>query len=166
MKSFRLLVLMGIVLLVGGQSLYAQSKKERKEQKEKEVKEMIDEKRFTINVNRALPMGGRSVNLTSSYTLEMRGDSVVSYLPYYGRAYSVPYGGGNGGVRFEQSVTDYQCSFNKKGTAQIKFVARTDEDTYRFDIQVFPGGSASIHVTPVNKQSITYQGEVASKKKE
>ena len=166
MKSFRLLFLMGIVLFLGGQSLYSQSKKEKREQKEKEIKEMIDEKRFTIDVNRALPMGGRTVNLTSSYSLEMRGDSVVSYLPYFGRAYSAPYGGGNGGVRFEKSITDYQCSYNKKGTAQIKFVARTDDDTYRFDVQVYPNGSAFINVTPVNKQSITYHGELTAKKKE
>lgn len=165
MKTFRLLFFVGIVLLVGGQSLYAQSKKEKREQKEKEVKEMIDKKRFTIDVDRALPMGGRSVNLTTPYSFEMRGDSAISYLPYFGRAYSVPYGGGDG-MRFEKSVTDYSCSFNKKGTAQIKFVTRANEDTYRFNIQVFANGSATINVTPTNKQSITYQGELAPKKEE
>lgn len=165
MKTFRLLFFMGIVLLVGGQSLFSQTKKEKREQKEKEVKELIDEKRFTIDVNRALPVGGRSVNLTSPYSFEMRGDSAVSYLPYFGRAYSVPYGGGDG-MRFEKSVTDYSSSYNKKGIAQIKFVTRTDEDTYRFNIQVFPNGSATINVTPTNRQSITYQGELAPKKKE
>lgn len=165
MKTFRLLFFVGIVLLVGGQSLCAQSKKEKREQKEKEVKEMIDEKRFTIDVDRALPMGGRSVNLTTPYSFEMRGDSAISYLPYFGRAYSAPYGGGNG-MRFEKSVTDYSCSYNKKGTAQIKFATRTDEDTYRFDIRVFSNGSATISVTPTNKQSITYQGELAPKKQE
>lgn len=165
MKTFRLFFFVGIVLLVGGQSLYAQSKKEKREQKEKEVKEMIDKKRFTIDVDRALPMGGRSVNLTTPYSFEMRGDSAISYLPYFGRAYSVPYVGGDG-MRFEKSVTDYSCSFNKKGTAQIKFVTRANEDTYRFNIQVFANGSATINVTPTNKQSITYQGELAPKKEE
>ena len=84
---------MGIVLFLGGQSLYSQTKKERKEQKAKEIKEMIDEQRFTIDVDRALPMGGRTVNLTTPYSFEMRGDSAISYLPYFGRAYSLPYGG-------------------------------------------------------------------------
>lgn len=163
MKKFRLLFLIGTVLLAGGQSLFAQSKKEKSEQKEKEVKEVIESKQFTINVDRALPMGGRSVNLTTSYSLEMRGDSAISYLPYFGRAYTAPYGGGNG-MRFEKEVADYQCTYNKKGVAKIQFVARTDEDTYRFAIQVYPNGSASINVTPVNKQSITYQGELVSGK--
>ncbi|MBC8603675.1 DUF4251 domain-containing protein [Parabacteroides acidifaciens] len=165
MKNIRLLFFMGIVLFLGGQSLYSQTKKERKEQKAKEIKEMIDEQRFTIDVDRALPMGGRTVNLTTPYYFEMRGDSAISYLPYFGRAYSLPYGGGDG-LRFEESITDYQSTFEKKGTARIKFVTRTKEDTFRFDVQVFSNGSAIISVTPTNRQSITYQGEVAPKKKE
>lgn len=165
MKNVRLLWLLGIVLLLAGQSLYAQSKKEKREQKAKEIKELIDSKRFTIDVNRALPMRGRTINLTSPYSLEMRGDSVISYLPYFGRAYSVPYGGGDG-LRFEKSITDYQASFNKKGTAQIQFRTRSDDDTYAFDMQVFSNGSATINVTPVNRQSITFHGELAPKKQE
>ena len=159
MKNVRLFWLLGIVLLLAGQSLYAQSKKEKREQKANDVK------RFTIDVNRAIPMGGRSLNLTSPYSLEMRGDSVISYLPYFGRAYSAPYGGGDG-LRFEESITDYQCSFNKKGTAQIQFRTRSDDDTFAFSVQVFSNGSATINVTPVNKQNITFYGELAPKKKE
>lgn len=165
MKNVRLFWLLGIVLLFAGQSLCAQSKKEKQEQKAKEVKELIDSKRFTIDVNRAIPMRGRTVNLTSPYSLEMRGDSVISYLPYFGRAYSAPYGGGDG-LRFEKSITDYQASFNKKGTAQIQFRTRSDDDTYTFRMQVFSNGSATINVTPVNKQSITFHGELAPKKQE
>ena len=165
MKNVRLFFLIGIVLMIGGQSLYSQNKKERKEQKAKEIKEMIENGRFTIEVDRALPMGGRTVNLTTPYSLEMRGDSAISYLPYFGRAYSLPYGGGDG-MRFEESITDYQSTFDKKGTARIKFVARTKEDTFRFDMQVFSNGSAIISVTPTNRQNITYQGELAPKKED
>ena len=165
MRNIRLFFFVGIVLFFGGQSLYSQNKKERKEQKAKEIKEMIENGRFTIEVDRALPMGGRTVHLTTPYSLEMRGDSAISYLPYFGRAYSLPYGGGDG-MRFEESITDYQCSFNKKGTAQIQFRTRSDDDTFAFSVQVFSNGSATINVTPVNKQNITFYGELAPKKKE
>ena len=165
MRNIRLFFFVGIVLFFGGQSLYSQSKKERKEQKAKEIKEMIENGRFTIKVDRALPMGGRTVNLTTPYSLEMRGDSAISYLPYFGRAYSLPYGGGDG-MRFEESITDYQCSFNKKGTAQIQFRTRSDDDTFAFSVQVFSNGSATINVTPVNKQNITFYGELVPKKRE
>ena len=80
MRNIRLFFFVGIVLFFGGQSLYSQSKKERKEQKAKEIKEMIENGRFTIKVDRALPMGGRTVNLTTPYSLEMRGRGVCSIL--------------------------------------------------------------------------------------
>ena len=85
---------------------------------------MIENGRFTIEVDRALPMGGRTVHLTTPYSLEMRGDSAISYLPYFGRAYSLPYGGGDG-MRFEESITDYQSTFDKRGPLELNSLART-----------------------------------------
>lgn len=165
MKNIRLFFLVGIVLLVGGQSLFAQGKEEKREKKEQQIKERIESRRFTIEVDRALPMGGQLINLTTPYSLEMRGDSAISYLPYFGRAYTAPYGGGNG-LRFNQSITGYTCTFGKKGKTHIHFATRTDDDVYRFDILVFSNGSATITVMPVNKQSITFQGELAAPKQE
>ena len=43
MKNVRLFWLLGIVLVIAGQSLCAQTKKEKREQKEKEVKELTQE---------------------------------------------------------------------------------------------------------------------------
>jgi len=95
MRLTRLVGFLGIVLFCAGQSLFAQSKQERKEQKERVVREIVDSGRIKIDVDRAVPMAGRSVNLTSPYSLEIHGDSILSYLPYFGRAYSAPYGGGD-----------------------------------------------------------------------
>ncbi len=164
MKRFRLFFVLGIALLVGGQSLYAQ-KQSKKEEKAQQIKEMIDSGRYTIEVNRALPMGGRSVNLTSLYSLEISGDSIISHLPYYGRAYSVPYGGGDG-LRFEGIMTDHKLTYDKKGTAKISFKVRTDEDNFTFNIQAFKNASVVINVTPVNRQSISYHGDLVMKKEE
>lgn len=162
MKNVRLVFLLGIVLFLGGQSLFAQSKQEKKDQKEQAVKAVIESGCFIIDVNRALPMKGRSVNLTSPYSLELRGDSVMSYLPYFGQAYSVPYGGGNG-LRFDAPVSEYKLTYTKKGVAEIKFRARTDEDNYTFNLSIYPSGSATINVTSVNRQSIVFYGEVGEK---
>jgi len=128
MRLTRLVGFLGIVLFCAGQSLFAQSKQERKEQKEKVVREIVDSGCIKIDVDRAVPMAGRSVNLTSPYSLEIHGDSILSYLPYFGRAYSAPYGGGEG---------------------------------LMFRVEVYPNGSVTINVTPVNKQAITFYGDVA-----
>lgn len=159
MKRFQWVCLLGIGLLLGGQSLSAQTKQEKKEAKEKAVKEQIDSGRYRIQVNRALPFRGGAVNLTTLYALELRGDSVISYLPYFGRAYSLPYGGGEG-MTFEAVVSDYHVSYDKKKAARIQFKTRTEEEQYTFRLHIFPGGSATIDVTPVHKQGIRYQGDL------
>ena len=129
MRNIRLFFFVGIVLFFGGQSLYSQSKKEREEQKAKEIKEMIENGRFTIEVDRALPMGGRTVHLTTPYSLEMRGDSAISYLPYFGRAYSLPYGGGTGCVLKNQfTALCNQPSIRKGYPLNYNFVSSVTKD--------------------------------------
>ena len=159
MKNVRLFWLLGIVLLLAGQSLYAQSKKEKKEQKKEAVKKLIESENYKIDVNTAMPMRGRSIPLTSSYSLEIRNDSVISYLPYYGRAYSIPYGGGDG-LNFKAVLKEYSMEMDKKGNAVIEFIARNPEDRYEYRVKVFPNGSASIDVNMQNRQSISFQGEL------
>ena len=66
MRLTRLVGFLGIVLFCAGQSLFAQSKQERKEQKERVVREIVDSGRIKIDVDRAVPMAGKSVNLTST----------------------------------------------------------------------------------------------------
>ena len=96
MRTKKQIFMLLLALLVGIPTLSAQSKKEKKEQKKEAVKKLIESENYKIDVNTAMPMRGRSIPLTSSYSLEIRNDSVISYLPYYGRAYSIPYGGGDG----------------------------------------------------------------------
>jgi hypothetical protein len=148
-------------LAAGAPSLSAQSKKEREQQKQEAVRKTIASEAYKIDVDMALPMSGRNIPLTSLYSLAVRGDSVISYLPYFGRGYTLPYGGGKG-LNFSAPLKDYSMEMNKKGTASIRFGARTDEDVYDFRIKVFSNGSASIDVTMQNRQSISFQGKMIS----
>ena len=60
-----------------------------------------------------MPMKGGSKHLTSDYSLEIRNDSVYSYLPYFGVAYNVPYGGGKG-LNFSAPLSEYTSTYSKK----------------------------------------------------
>jgi len=89
MRTKKQIFMLLLALLVGIPTLSAQqSKKEKKEQKKEAVMKLIESENYKIDVNTAMPMRGRSIPLTSSYSLTIRNDSVISYLPYYGRAYS------------------------------------------------------------------------------
>lgn len=160
MKTKRQLFMWILAVLVSlPMTLSAQSKKERKEQKKEAVKKIIVSENYKIDVNTAHPMRGRSIPLTSLYSLTIRNDSVISYLPYYGRAYSIPYGGGEGLI-FSAPLKEYTMEMDKKGKAVIHFTARSPEDKFDYSIQVYPNGSASINVNMQNRQSISFQGEL------
>ena len=58
------------------------------------VKTALTQRRYKIDVNRMYPMNGNSRNVSYGYSVEVRNDTLISYLPYFGRAYNVPYGGG------------------------------------------------------------------------
>lgn len=156
-----------VVLFAGGQPLFVFAqpgdKEQAKEKKSDYIKSMINNKCYTIDVNRMIPMSGPTKALSSSYSLAIKGDSVISYLPYMGEAYSIPYGGGKG-LNFEAPITDYSLKFDKKGTAKIKFKARTSEDNFSFYVQIFNNGSTSINITPQNRQSISFYGEMEEEK--
>ena len=159
MRTKKQIFMLLLALLVGIPTLSAQSKKEKKEQKKEAVMKLIESENYKIDVNTAMPMRGRSIPLTSSYSLTIRNDSVISYLPYYGRAYSIPYGGGDG-LNFKAILKEYNVEMDKKGNAVIKFVARNPEDRYEFRAQVYTNGEASINVNMQNRQSISFQGEL------
>lgn len=160
MKSYTLGFFL-MILLVGCSTPATMSttRKERKEDIKTAVKERVESGSYRILVNRAMPLGARSVNLTSVYSLEVRNDSVYSYLPYFGRAYSVPYGGGKG-LTFNAPVSQYDLSYSKRGAAEVKLVARNNEDTYTFTITVQPTGTAYISINMYNRQTISFDGEL------
>jgi len=162
MKTKKQILMLLLALLVVFPTLSAQSKKEKKEQKKEAVKKLIASENYKIDVQTALPMRGRSIPLTSPYSLEIRNDSVISYLPYFGRAYSIPYGGGDG-LNFRVPLKEYNMEMDKKGNAVIKFVAQNPEDRFEFRAKVYSNGSTSIDVNMQNRQSISFQGELEMK---
>lgn len=153
MLPFILFVFTGLL------TLSAQTRKEKKEQKELVVKEMIESENYKIDVTTAYPNRGRMVPLTSLYSLEIRNDSVFSQLPYFGRAYSIPYGGGNG-LMFKAPIEEYKMVYNKKGVARAELVARSEGDRFKFNMMIYSDGSSSIDVTMQNRESIRFSGRL------
>lgn len=159
MKQIKKLLLSLSVLLACPVVISAQSKSEEKKLHAQMVKECVESKKYTVEPRSALTMGGRNISLLSYYSLKISNDSVYSYLPYYGRAYSLPYGGGEG-LDFEAKILDYKQTVGKKGNYEIKFSARTHEDLYTFNISIYDNGVSNIHVTMQNKQSIDFIGDL------
>ncbi|WP_300700602.1 DUF4251 domain-containing protein [Bacteroides sp.] len=158
MKTSKL-ILLGLICMIAIVPATAQSRNEKKAQIERAVKEAIDSQTYKINVDRMQPMRGGSRTLTTNYSLQVRNDSVYSYLPYFGVAYNVPYGGGKGLV-FSEPITGYKTKELKKGKTQIDFKTRSEGDNYEYSLTIYPNGSTTIHVQASNRQSISYTGDM------
>ena len=162
MKTNRL-ILLGLICLTAAMPATAQSRSEKKTRIERIVKEAIAARQYKINVDRMQPMRGSSRSLTTNYTLEVRNDSVFSYLPYFGVAYNAPYGGGKS-LNFNAPITGYTTKPLKKGKTRIDFKTRSEDDNYEYSLTVFPDGSTSIHIQSMNKQSISFTGDMDTEK--
>ena len=154
----RKLVILAMTLVFSFQA-YASTPDSDTSSVEQSVAEAISDTVYVVYVDRAYPMGHGSLFLTDRYSLSVDKETAVSRLPYFGRAYSIPYGGGDG-LNFEESLSDYSMTKGKKERNEIKFSVRTSEDTFDFNITVYPEGEAYVSIISNNRQPISYTGEL------
>lgn len=161
MKKSIYTLMLACVLATAGTAQAQSDRQAEKARTEQAVRQALDERRFCIDVNYMNPMRGRSRALTTPYSLTVRNDSVLSYLPYVGQAYSVPYGGGKA-LNFNAPISTYEMEEGKRGRTNIKFTTSNDEDTYTYSLTVYPDGSTRIHIQPMHRQSISFSGEMVT----
>ena len=125
----------------------------------RKVTAALKERNYKISVNRMIPLRGNSKTVSYGYGVEVRNDSLLSYLPYFGHAYNVPYGGGKG-LNFSAPIESYRESQPKDDRRHIEISLTNDEDTYQYIIDIFNNGSANIDVIPRERDRITYYGEL------
>lgn len=137
------------------------SQEERAAQLAEQVKKVttaLSTRKYTIDVRRMTTSKGYSKSV-SGYSLTVRNDSLISSLPYVGRAFNAPYGGGVG-LSFSVPISSYNETTKKNGLREINIKVRNDEDSYSYRLQIFDNGSASIDVQPVQRDPISFSGDV------
>ena len=134
-------------------------KTEKKSIKKEKVENLLSNKTFIFNATHALPMGGSSVNLNYSYNVQIENDTIVSYLPFYGVAYHVEYGGRNSGFDFTRQIKNYSIDKNKNGYL-IDFELKNGNDLLYYSFHISELGYATLNVTSTNRQSISFYGTI------
>ncbi len=135
------------------------SRRERQQLLERKTRQALADRHYTIFVTTAHPIGFPSISLSTPYTLEIRGDSIISYLPYFGTAYSVPYGGGKA-LNFTGTIRKYEDVERKPGEHDIIIEVYNEEDIYVYLLNVFESGSTSITVRSRQRAEISFLGRV------
>lgn len=155
----RCLTALTAVALVACSSLTSAEKAERDAKTAQAVEKALTERQYTVSIQMMYPRGGKTVNVSPDFSLQVKGDTLVSYLPYFGRVYSVPYGGGNG-LNFTAPIKEYQFEKDEKGNAHILIRVYTAEDNFTYSLNVFTNGSTSIDVSAREREAISYSGQM------
>ena len=138
------------------------TKAEREALVTRQVQEGLDTRHYTIAVDWMKPLGGMPRHVSSNYELKVNGDEVVSYLPYVGEAYRLPYGGGKG-LNFKGHIENYIITYPTSNRSHIEFTVTNDEDSYHFRIDVFNNGKALIDIIARDRDAISFDGEMVFK---
>ncbi|SFG26524.1 DUF4251 domain-containing protein [Prevotella sp. KH2C16] len=158
MKKLILLTFMALAVVACSTTRLTPEEKAAKEaRKRQQLTENLNDRHFTIHVDYMQPMRGPMKRLTSDYELTLHGDTLISYLPYFGRAYNVPYGGGKG-LSFTTLIRDYQVVEGRKDNYLVEIKARNEEDEFVYNIEVFANGNASISVQAHERDAIRFTG--------
>lgn len=109
---------------------------------------------------------GGNINLTgSSYDLAVTPDSLVAYLPYFGRSYTPKLGtADDSGIKFKSKKFSYKSVQRKKGTTLITIKTQDLKSNYDLILTVTETGYASLSVNNNNQQPINFTGYLAEPK--
>jgi hypothetical protein len=141
------------------------TKEEKKAEKQKQIEAMVNAKEFVFIGRTALPMGYKSVNLASHTNfVKFHPDTIDSYMPYYGKAYSGIGYGGDTGLKFTGKAEEYTVTKGKKNY-QVEAVVNTNKDSFRISLSVSFEGTASLVINSNYRSPISYNGDISAPEK-
>ena len=161
MKSWHLISMLAAVLLLAGCGVLSRTPEEKAAEEARTmqlVRQRLAARKYRVDIGFMKPLRGGMQSVTSPYSLTVNGSHLISYLPYIGVAYNLPYGGGKG-LNFESEISEYTERW--LGDRHIiVFVTKNDEDVLVYHLEVFDNGSADLNVRSRNRESIDFRGEL------
>jgi len=148
-----------IALLVGFCSFNAHA-----QQKAVAINNLVDSGEFIFHAQTAMPSSGPTKQLTSEYDVRLSKNAFVSHLPYFGRAYSAPYGSGDGGFDFTSKNFAYSSKPRKKGGWDIAIKPKDVTDVREFLLTVSENGYGTLQAMSNNRRPISFTGYVTELK--
>jgi len=138
----------------------------KKPSKEAITTALVDSQQYIFVAQTAIPMSGRTVQLNSTdYDLTISKDTIIAYLPYYGRAYTAPLDPTETGIKFTSTSFEYKKEAKKKGGWIISITPKDASGVQQLTISISSTGYSTLQITNTTRQPITYYGYLKSGKK-
>ena len=130
----------------------------------KEIKNLVENQNYVFIAQSALPSTGSSRQLSPDYTVKVSKDTIISDLPYFGRAYSAPIGNSGGGIKFSSNNFDYTKEVYKKGGWDILIKPKDVSEVQLLSFSISENGYATLKVISTNRQAISFYGYIKGDK--
>lgn len=130
------------------------------------VQEILETKNFIFKAETVSPARGRTRQLTTEYDVVVKPDTVICYLPYFGRAYTAPIDPSDGGIKFTSAEFNYILEKRKKQRWDLTITPKDARDVQVLYFTIFENGRASLRVNSTNRQGISFNGYVVKGKAE
>lgn len=142
--------------------------------------DLVKKKRFQIESDRLYPQGSmalqqvlnsgllqggsnaNNISLIGNHNfLRISGDSISSYLPFYGeRHMTTGYGGSDSAIELVGLMKHYKVEQNKDKSYDITFEANTKNEGFRVFIKVRPNFKSDMTLSGNTRSSIQFSGEI------
>ncbi len=162
--SLILILSVGVLFAQETKKSKKQLKEERKAQKIQLVKSLIDNKTFVFKAYSVVPKNEKTKALTSDFGIEVNNDFIFSYMPYYGNTYSRDFiSFTDSPMGFAQPMESYKKVKTKSGF-DIQINVKNGHDVIDLDFHISKTGDATVVASSINRQSISYNGEIFAPK--
>jgi len=131
------------------------------------IKNLVDSQNYVFIPQTAMPMSGSVRQLTPDFELRITKSSIVSYLPYFGRAYTAPIDPSKGALTFTSKDFEYTTTPKNKGGWDVLIKPKDYRDVQQMNLSISSTGYATLQVTSTNRQPISFNGyiQAAAKKR-
>ncbi len=126
-------------------------------------KNMIDSQHFVFEAQSVNPLRGRFRNLTSLYEVRVNKDSLISYLPFFGRAYNPQYNPTGSALDFTSTNFSYTVTPYKKNGWNVIIKPKDKNDIEQYFFTIYDNGTASLNVTSYSRDAISFNGYIQKK---
>ena len=133
----------------------------QKEAQAVDIRNAVANSEFRFVATHAHPAGFRSVALSSPFGVRVSPDEVQVHLPFFGRAFRAPMSPSEGGYNFTSTDFEYRVTSGRRaGNWLVQIVFNDLHSSITFNFDIWENGSASLRITDVNRESISFQGRI------
>lgn len=123
------------------------------------VEKALMDRKFEVDFNYVHPRIMEPHFLSLDYNIKVSKDSLMSMLPYYGRAYRVTFDF-EAPLDFNAKLYNYYLSYKDSTTLNLKFFTVNKEERFEYNMDISNDGTVSLRVSSIDRDFIDFTGEM------